>query len=198
MSNRRRSGRSHNRAPATGRPPGRAQQSPEEPAVPDGFVLIGRVIRPHGVDGILRVQPYSDNPNRFRPGSSITIADTLWTLDSFRRLPDGYALLGLDGLDSDADGRKLTDEWLFAPIDTDADLEPDEYYHYQLVGLNVLTDEGEHLGALSEVLETGSNDVYIVRSTDGKEILLPAISQVIKKVDLATGTMLVHLLDGLR
>ena len=198
MSNRRRSGRPRNRAPASGRQPDRAQPSQDEPEVPDGYVLIGRVIRPHGVDGTLRVQPYSDNPNRFRPGSSITIADSLWTVESFRRLPDGYALLRLDEMDSADDGRGLSDAWLLAPIDTAADLEQGEYYHYQLVGLTVLTDEGENLGSLSEVLETGSNDVYIVRSVDGSEILLPAITQVIKKVDLAAGTMLVHLLDGLR
>lgn len=166
--------------------------------MPDGYVLVGRIIRAHGVDGTLRVQSYSDNPSRFRPESPVTIAGIPRTVDSFRTLPDGYALLSLDELDSVAEASKLSGEWLLAPIDTNAELEPDEYYHYQLVGLTVLTDEGENLGILSEVLQTGSNDVYVVRSDNSDEILLPAISQVVKEVDLAAGTMLVHLLDGLR
>ena len=78
------------------------------------------------------------------------------------------------------------------------DLPPGEYYHYQLVGLAVVTEQGEELGTLQEVLVTGSNDVYVVQSEAGDEILLPAVSQVIKQVDLSAGRMLVHLIDGLR
>ena len=75
---------------------------------------------------------------------------------------------------------------------------PGEYYHYQLVGLTVITEQGERLGRVQEVLVTGSNDVYIVKSDDGAELLLPAITQVVKDIDLAAGRMLVRLLDGLR
>ena len=72
-----------------------------------------------------------------------------------------------------------------------------EYFHYQLLGLRVLTEEGEDLGRLNEILETGSNDVYVV-SNDTVELLIPALTDVIRKVDLDEGVMVVRLLDGLR
>jgi 16S rRNA processing protein RimM len=72
-----------------------------------------------------------------------------------------------------------------------------EYYHHQLIGLNVVTDEGRELGALVDIIETGANDVYIVRDPDGNETLLPAIPSVILDVKLADHQMYVHLLDGL-
>ena len=166
--------------------------------MPDSAVAVGRVIRPHGSDGALRVQSLSDNPARFRIGSSLTVAGETRAIADFRELPGGYALLRLNGLENVDAVRSLAGQWLVAPADPVPDLPPGEYYHYQLVGLTVVTDQGEDLGALQEVLVTGSNDVYVVRSTSGDEILLPAVSQVIKQVDLPAGRMLVHLIDGLR
>ena len=166
--------------------------------MPDGAVAVGRVIRPHGVDGTLRVQSLSDNPSRFQVGSDLTVGGTPRAIIDFRALPGGYALLRLDGLESADAVRSLAGQWLIAPADPSPDLPPGEYYHYQLVGLAVTTDRGESLGIVKEVLVTGSNDVYVVQSEAGEEILLPAVSQVIKQVDLSAGRMLVHLIDGLR
>ena len=161
-------------------------------------MVVGRVIRPHGPDGTIRVQPYSDNPDRFQVGNNLTVAGTTRSISDFRMLPGGYALLRLDGLESVDTVRSLAGQWLVAPDEPVPDLPPGEYYHYQLVGLNVVTDQGEDLGTLQEVLVTGSNDVYLVKSASAEEILLPAVSQVIKDVDLPSGRMLVHLIDGLR
>ena len=166
--------------------------------MPDGAVAVGRVIRPHGFDGTIRVQSYSDNPARFQVGNNLTVAGKTRAISDFRMLPDGYALLRLEGLESVDAVRSLAGQWLVAPTDSAPDLPPGEYYHYQLVGLTVVTDQGEDLGTLQEVLVTGGNDVYVVQSEAGDEILLPAISQVIKQVDLSAGRMLVHLINGLR
>ena len=169
-----------------------------EPQLPDDAVVVGRVIRAHGSDGAIRVQTHSDNPARFQVGNDLMIAGRPRTITDFRMLPGGYALLRLDGLESVDAVRSLAGQWLVAPGEPVPDLPPGEYYHYQLVGLEVVTDQGEELGTLQEVLVTGSNDVYVVRSATGDEILLPAISQVVKDVDLPAGRMLVHLIDGLR
>lgn len=160
--------------------------------------MVGRVTRAHGSDGTIRVQPHSDNPARFQVGNSLTIAGKTRTISDFRLLPGGYALLRMEGLESADAVRSLTGQWIFAPDEPAPDLPPGEYYHYQLVGLNVVTDQGEDLGTLQEVLITGSNDVYVAKSATGDEILIPAVSQVIKDVDLPAGRMLVHLIDGLR
>ncbi len=156
------------------------------------------MIRAHGLDGSLRIQPYSDNPSRFRSGSSLTLAGESRTVDSYRPLPDGYAILGLEGLNDGVSARKFTGEWLYAATGAESELQPGEYYHYQLVGLTVVSDQGESLGRVEEVLVTGSNDVYVVKSESGGELLLPAISQVVKEIDLSSQRILVHLLDGLR
>ena len=161
-------------------------------------MAVGRVIRAHGSDGTLRVQSLSDNPARFQVGSNLTVAGQTHAVAYFRELPGGYALLRLEGLESVDGVRPLAGQWLVAPPDPVPDLPPGEYYHYQLVGLTVVTDQGEDLGTLQEVLVTGSNDVYVVQSALGEEILLPAVSQVIKDVDLPAGRMLVHLINGLR
>lgn len=156
------------------------------------------MIRAHGSDGTIRVQPHSDNPARFQVGGNLTVAGQTRAVSDFRNLPDGYALLRLEGLESADAVRPLTGQWLVAPDEPAPDLPPGEYYHYQLVGLDVVTDEGEDLGTLQEVLVTGSNDVYVVKSASGDEILIPAVSQVVKEVDLPARRMLVHLIDGLR
>ena len=193
LSSRRRSRRYFRPAPSRSR-----NASIVAPEVPDDAVVVGRVIRSHGLDGALRIRSYSDNPARFVAGSELTVAGKVHTVISCRHLPDGDALLRLEGLHDPYAARRLADEWILAPIDSAPELPPGEYYHYQLVGLTVITDQGENLGAVREVLETGSNDVYVVASDTGGEILLPAIEQVVQEIDLASGTMLVHLIDGLR
>ncbi len=166
--------------------------------MPDDTVVVGRVIRNHGLDGVIRIRPHSDNPARFQAGSELTIAGQIHTVVSCRNLPGGDALLRLEGLNDPHTARRLSDEWILAPVDSAPELPPGEYYHYQLVGLTVITNQGENLGTVREVLETGSNDVYVVVSATGAEILLPAIEQVVQEIDLASRTMLVQLINGLR
>ena len=161
-------------------------------------VVVGRVTRNHGLDGTLRIRSYSDNPRRFQPGDVLTIADAELTVTAFKALPDEYGLLNVEGLTSVLLTRHLMGHWIYAAIEKAPDLVPGEYYHYQLLGLSVTTDQGERLGEISEVLATGSNDVYVVKSNNGDEILLPALQQVVKDIDLAAGEMLVHLIPGLR
>ena len=184
--------------------PNRSRRKPvtsptsNKPQPPDRSIVVGRVIRAHGLDGSLRIQPYSDNPSRFRPGGLLTLGGKSRTVDSYRLLPDGYAILRLDDLNNALAARKLTGEWLYACTDPEPKLPPGEYYHYQLVGLTVVTDQGEILGRVQGVFATGSNDVYVVKSEFGTELLLPATSQVVKEIDLSSQRILVHLLDGLR
>lgn len=159
---------------------------------------MARVIRQHGLDGELRVRSYSDNPQRFHPGRRVTVDGAERAVVACNHLPDGYALLRLDGIASVQAARRLSGRCVYADIDDVVGLDDGEYYHYQLVGLEVVTDEGEHLGEVREVLVTGSNDVYVVESPEGAEILLPAVQQVVKEIDLKGGRMLVHLISGLR
>lgn len=161
-------------------------------------MVVARIVRAHGLDGALRMRSYSDNPRRFQPGAALTAGGGEYCVQSCQLLPAGHAILRLEGVNGVAAARALAGEWVYAAADTAPELPPGEYYHYQLVGLEVITDAGETLGHIREVLATGSNDVYVVDGVDGKEILLPAIEPVVREINLADGRMVVHLIGGLR
>ncbi len=91
----------------------------------------------------------------------------------------------------------LRNQYVYVRADQLDSLAEDEYYHHQILGLQVFSDSGEPLGVVTTILETGSNDVLVVQSPTGKEILLPVIDEVILRIDLAGGTIRVHLLPGL-
>lgn len=91
----------------------------------------------------------------------------------------------------------LRNQMLYMKEEAFPPLPEGEFYHHQLIDLQVITDQGQHLGTLVEILETGANDVYVVREKGGKDLLLPATEEVILDVDFQEGVMLVHLLPGL-
>jgi 16S rRNA processing protein RimM len=92
---------------------------------------------------------------------------------------------------------QLIGQWLCVDQSDVPEAEDGEYFHYQIIGLNVITVAGEDLGEITDILETGSNDVYVVVGPTG-EILVPALSQVVKTVDVLGGLMTVDLPEGLR
>jgi 16S rRNA processing protein RimM len=97
-------------------------------------------------------------------------------------------ILRIDGVKTRDEARALFGQYLFVPESEAVRLPEGEYFVHQIIGLNVVTTGGEALGTVRDVMETGSNDVYVVRAR-GKEILLPAIKDVVKRVDLDAGTM---------
>jgi 16S rRNA processing protein RimM len=105
-------------------------------------------------------------------------------------------LLKLGGCDDRTAAELLRGMLVQVPAESAAPLESDEFYQFQIIGLAVETDTGQHLGKVVEVLETGANDVYVVRGPSG-EVLLPAVDEVVREVDPASGRMVVHLLPGL-
>jgi 16S rRNA processing protein RimM len=91
----------------------------------------------------------------------------------------------------------LVGEWVTVAEETTPPLPEGEFFHFQLLGLRVVSLQGEELGRITEIIQTGSNDVYLV-SDDKDEVLIPALAQVVRKVDLQAGVMVVELIDGLR
>ena len=106
-------------------------------------------------------------------------------------------MIWLEGILTRSQARAFTAKFLAARPESDALLDEGEYFHYQLIGMQVRTEEGEELGELQEILETGSNDVYIIRG-GGKELLIPATAQVVLDVNVTEKAMLVRLPSGLR
>ncbi len=160
-------------------------------------VIVARVIGPHGRDGGLNIQLLSDAPGRFDPGRVLLIDGRSCPISAARQTGPDNALLWLEGFSTRRQAASLTGKYLAANPDSEELLEEGEYFHYQLIGMRVRTEEGEELGEIEEILETGSNDVYIIRD-GGNELLIPATAQVVLDVDVAASAMLVRLPDGLR
>lgn len=166
------------------------------------WVVIGQVTRPHGVRGAVKVAMHTDYPHRFESLSEIYVGR-----DDTKPQPMAFSFVGrqkdhiichLGGVESREAAEELRESLLMVPRDEAVELPPGHYYVFDLVGLNVYTETGEHLGRLSEVLQPGANDVYVVAGeSPGGDIMLPAIEDVILDVDIKKGRILVRLLPGL-
>jgi 16S rRNA processing protein RimM len=166
---------------------------PSEPQ----FLAVGRVLRPHGLRGELRVEIHTDYPERFALYRQLYLGSAYvpYRLEG-HRFHQGVVLLTLEGIDDRNKATALQGQWVWIAMDDAVPLEEGEYYLHQVLDLRVITVDGEELGWVAEIIETGANDVYVVHGARG-EILLPAIPEVIVKVDVQAGKMTVRLLDGL-
>ena len=156
---------------------------------------MGIVQGTHGPLGRLRLLPLTDNPDRFRPGNVVFIKEQPYTVQESQSYGQGL-LVKLEGVDSLQAAQPLANEPVEVPETNVPPLPQGDYYHFQLLDLDVHDLSGAHLGKLTEVLSTGSNDVYVV--TDGQqELLVPAIADVVISVDPANQSMTVDLPPGL-
>lgn len=162
------------------------------------YLVVGEVLKPWGFRGDIKIKILSDYPNRLLNHKTLYLGTQARAYQVERaRLHSGYALLKFVGYDTDTSVAKLRGEIVQIPEQEAAKLKKGQYYHHQIIGLTVMNAAGETLGTISQILETGANDVYVVNTPSGKELLLPALKSVIKKIDLDTNTMTVELLPGL-
>jgi 16S rRNA processing protein RimM len=158
------------------------------------FLVVGRLRRPHGLHGELQMDVLTDFPERLVPGKQVYVGPDYspYRIDQLR--PHGKLLLVLFNECNDVDQAKtMTNTLVYVIAEELPDLPEGEYYHHELIGLSVMDmDSGEVLGQLEKILETGANDVYLVRLKNGDELLLPAIESVLAEVDLENREMRVH------
>lgn len=157
--------------------------------------MVGTVAGVHGHDGTLRIAPESDNPERFRKGSRLIANGVSYTV--LRAIRAGPTLLvQLEGVASEREAADLVGAALAVPESAVPSLTEGAYYHFQLIDLAVYSSDGEELGVVKEILQTGANDVYVVVKDD-TELLVPAIEDVVLDVDLQGRRMKVDLPEGL-
>ena len=166
----------------------------------ENLLRVGVITSTHGVRGEVKVFPTTDDMNRFKKLKTV-ILDTgkehkTLNIESVKVFKN-MVILKFKGFDNINDVEMWRQKDLLITRDQAVKLSPDENFIVDLIGLTVMTDEGEKLGVMKDVLQTGANDVYIVKMAEGKEVLLPAIKDCILNVDLEKGEMLVHVLDGL-
>lgn len=162
------------------------------------FLAVGRIRRPHGVRGEVLMEIYTDFPERLQPQIVVYTGQRHkeLTIVSIRGHNDGL-LLGFKGITSPEEAGFLRNQIVYIDAKDRPDLPKGEYYHDHLIGMQVVNEQGDILGTLTEILQTGANDVYVVKGSKGRELLLPAIPEVILEVDLSNKTMRIHLLPGL-
>ena len=166
----------------------------------DKLVKIGKIAKPHGVRGTLKVLPLTDDKTRYNKLRK-TYIQTRHGIKEFDilavRYQDKFVLLDLVGIETMTEAEGYIGNYIAIEKKDRMPLDKNTYYIEDLIGLNVYEEE-TYLGKLTDVMQPGSNDVYIITLEDGKELLLPAIKSVILEVDIDLGLMKVNVPEGLR
>ena len=153
----------------------------------EGYLEIGQIVNTNGLKGFLKVKPLTDDITRFEKLKTIYIQKAK-ELIGFKIQEVKYnkqsVLLKLEGIDDITEAEKYKNFYIKISKENAVELEKNSYFIVDIIGCQVYTDENEYLGNVVDVFQTGSNDVYTLKNSEGKEILIPAIKEVIKNVDI--------------
>lgn len=166
----------------------------------EDLLRVGVITSTHGVRGEVKVFPTTDDMHRFKSLKTVILdlGKEQKTLEiEHVKFFKNMVIVKFRGVDNMNDVEPWRQKDLLITRDQAVKLEPDENFIADLIGLKAVTDDGQVLGTVTDVMQTGANDVYCVTTAEGKEILLPAIKECIRNVDLEKQEMLVHVLDGL-
>ncbi len=164
------------------------------------YIEIGQIVNTNGLKGVVKVNPFTDDISKFEDLKYVYIQlkNELKKVKIEQvRYNKNQVLLKLEGIDSIEEAEKYRNFYLKTEKESQEDLGEDTYYIVDLIGLDVYSDKNEYLGKIEDVFPTGSNDVYVVKDNLGKQILIPAITDVVKKVDLKNKKMTINLIPGL-
>ena len=166
----------------------------------DNLLQIGVITSPHGLQGEVKVFPITDNVQQFKKLKEV-ILDTgkeqLMLEISGVKFFKKFVILKFKGIDNIEEVEKYRQKELLIKREQAEQPQKNEYFIVDLIGLQVFTEDGEEFGTLTDVMQTGANDVYIITSPEHGEVLVPAIKDCILKVDIENKRMDIHLLDGL-
>jgi 16S rRNA processing protein RimM len=167
-------------------------------APPSGYLAVARVLSPHGVRGEVRCQLLTDFPERFARTPDLFAESGQRHLSVERsRLQRDSVILKFAGFETRSDAQALVGQVLLVPDSEAVRLPADTYFWHQIVGLKVQTVAGEDLGTVAEILRTGANDVYVVRGAKPREVLIPAVADVVREIDLERGVIVIEPMEGL-
>ncbi len=166
----------------------------------EGLLRVGVFANTHGIKGEIKVFPTTEDVNRFYKGLPLLL-DTgkdymeleVASVKHFKNM----VILGFRGIQSINDIERYKGRDLYVTRENAIPLEENEYYISDVIGAAVVTEEGESLGVLKEVLQTGANDVYVITLANGKEVLFPVIPDCVKDVDVENKKIIVHVMKGL-
>jgi 16S rRNA processing protein RimM len=164
------------------------------------FLTIGRVVKPHGVKGKIKVDYFGEDPSRFPSFREVFIEDNLGRLQAYEILEavpqPPRIILRLKGIERREEVEPLVGKEILIERGSLPDLKEGEYYWFDILGMVVETEKGKRIGRVKEIFPTGANDVYVVEGKR-REIFLPATDEVIQSIDIKKGRMKVVRMEGL-
>jgi 16S rRNA processing protein RimM len=164
------------------------------------LITIGKVQKTHGVKGEIKIEPLTDHPERFSKLRRVHLTSPRGESKECAvrsvRYMDGTPVILLKGYDDPETARELNGWLLQVPQEETLPLPAGQYYWFELIGMEVVSEAGEKLGTIVDIFETGSNDVYVMKA-GRKEVYLPATKEVIRQVDRAAKRMVIRVMDGL-
>jgi 16S rRNA processing protein RimM len=158
--------------------------------------VVGRIVRPHGIRGEVVVEPSTDAPHRFAPGNAMRTETRRLTIAA-SRAHQGRLLVQFEEIAERDGAEALRGALLTIPIEDAAPAAEGRYYPHQLAGLGVFDEFGNALGEMGEVLEYPASDLWVVRTPDGKDVMVPAVREIVLDVDLANGRIVLRPPEGL-
>ncbi len=175
-----------------------AKSGTGSPAGEPFYLVVGFLRRPHGVRGEIIMDLHTDFPERLEAGRKLFVGEKhkALPLEGVRSHANGV-LVKFRGIDTPEDAGQFRNQWVYVKGSEVPDLPEGQIYQHELFGMTVVDEAGKPLGTLTEIIETGANDVYVVTDDSGKELLLPAIPAVILDIDAGRRLIRVHLLEGL-
>jgi 16S rRNA processing protein RimM len=167
---------------------------------PEDLLLMGKVVRPHGVEGALRIKSYAQSEESFLSAGTVFLRSSsgqTWEyVVSSVRPHKNILLLKLEGLNTLEEAEKYRGAAILIKRDALPQEGDEEYFWHELIGLQVYLSGGEYVGTIKHILPTGSNDIYVVQEGK-KEVLIPAIHDVVKEIDLINNRMIISEVEGL-
>ena len=164
------------------------------------YLELGQIVNVRGLKGEVKVNSYSEDPNRFEKIKTIIVKQKenskQYSIEKVSYTKN-QVVLKLKDVDTIEEAEKLRNSIILIDRDELGELPEDVFYIADLIGLDVYTEEGEFLGKVDDIYSTGANDIYVVKNEEGKEKLLPGIDEVIKNIDIEAGRITVNLLEGL-
>lgn len=166
----------------------------------EDLLKVGIITSTHGIKGEVKVFPTTDDVKRFKKGIGLILETGRERLElevEGVKFFKQFAILKFKGIDDINQIEKYKGKELFVTREHAVKLKKDEYFIADLIGLSVIDEQGNVIGVLEDVMETGANDVYAVKMEDEKEVLIPAIKQCILEVNVEEGFVKVHMMEGL-
>lgn len=164
------------------------------------FLEIGQIVNTFGIKGMVKVKPFTDDITRFDDLEKIYVETNKvkkqYEIEEVKYHKD-MVLIKFKGIDKVEDAELLRNSYLKVDRNDEPDLEEGTYYIVDLIGLDVYSDEGDLLGKVEDIFNNGSCDIYVVKDELGKQLLLPAISDVVKEINLEQKKIIIHILKGL-